>query len=233
MSSDASSTQDLKYHERYVPASHWRNAYDEADGAKLGMWLFLSTEILLFAGFFCAYAVFRMMYPGNWAEASDYYLVWEIGAFNTLVLLFSSFTVVMAIRGAQLNKPAMVNVNLILTIACAFLFLIIKVVWEYMPKIEKSELPGANFAYLSSHIGEVGGYIPGAHDNIFLSIYWISTATHGVHVLIGAFLLMWCLWRNMKGHYGPKHYISLENVGLYWHIVDIIWIFLFPLLYLV
>ncbi len=229
----STSTEDLKPHERYVPASHWRNAYDEADGAKLGMWLFLSTEILLFAGFFCAYAVFRMLYPGVWADASHYYLDWRIGGFNTLVLLLSSFTVVLAIRGAQTNRPAMTNINLIITIICALVFLVLKLGWEYYPKWVHDELPGGNFAYHSHSILEAGGYVPGSHDNIFLSIYWIATGTHGVHVLIGAFLLTWCLWLNMKGFYGPKHYTSLENVGLYWHIVDIIWIFLFPLLYLV
>jgi len=215
---------DLPPHERHVPQSHWRNAKDEAEAAKLGMWLFLSTEILLFSGFFCAYAVFRMMYPGNWHAASAYYLDWRIGFANTVVLLLSSFTVVLAIRGAQTNRNWMVIVNLFITNLCAIFFLVVKIVFEYMPKIAKGELPGAAFNY---------GHPQGAHDHIFLSVYWISTATHGFHVLVGIFVITWAMIKAIQKHYGPKHYTSLENVGLYWHIVDVIWIFLFPLLYLV
>lgn len=220
---------DLPPHERHVPQAHWRNAQDETEAAKLGMWLFLATEILLFSGFFCAYAIFRMMYPGVWHAASEHYLKWWIGAMNTLVLLLSSYTVVLAIRGAQTNRRWMMIVNLVITILCAVFFLVVKLGWEYWPKWQAGELPGASFAYFPEH----GHYVVGAHDQIFLSVYWISTATHGFHVLVGIFLLAWCLWKATKQHYGPKHYTSLENVGLYWHIVDIIWIFLFPLLYLV
>lgn len=215
---------DLPPHERHVPQAHWRNHHDETEGAKLGMWLFLSTEILLFSGFFCAYAVFRMMYPGNWVEASDYYLNWKIGAVNTVVLLLSSYTVVLAIRGAQTNRPRMILINLAITWLCALFFLVVKLGWEYWPKWKKKELPGGFFEY---------GHGPGEHDHIFLSIYWTATATHGFHVLIGMIVIGWVMWKAWKLHYGPKHYTSLENVGLYWHIVDVIWIFLFPMLYLI
>lgn len=214
----------LEPHELYVPGHHWRNARDEAEAAKLGMWLFLGTEILLFAGFFCAYAVFRMWYPENWHDASRHYLSWQIGAANTAVLLLSSFTIVMAIRGAQTNRRGMLLINLFITNLCALFFLVVKLGWEYWPKIQQGKLPGGYFTYPDPH---------GAYDHIFMSIYWISTATHGFHVLVGIFFITWCMWKGMKGHYGPKHYTSLENVGLYWHIVDVIWIFLFPLLYLV
>lgn len=216
--------QHLEPHERYVPQSHWRNAHDEAEGAKLGMWLFLSTEVLLFSGFFCAYSVFRMLYPGNWHEASHHYLNWKIGFANTLVLLLSSFTIVMAIRGAQTNRRGMILLNLTITQLCAIFFLVVKIGWEYMPKIAKGELPGANFQYAHGH---------GAHDQLFLSVYWIATATHGFHVLVGIVVIAWAMVKTVKGYYGPKHFTSLENIGLYWHLVDIIWIFLFPLLYLV
>lgn len=215
---------DLAPHERYVPQAHWRNLQDETEGAKLGMWLFLGTEILLFSGFFCAYAVFRMMYPGNWHAASSYYLNWKIGAANTVVLLLSSFTVVLAIRGAQTNRNWMIMINLLLTNLCAAFFLVVKLGWEYAPKWEKGELPGAAFSY---------GNPQGTHDNIFLSVYWVATATHGVHVLVGIIVLTMCMFKAAKRQFGPRHYTFLENTGLYWHIVDVIWIFLFPLLYLV
>ncbi len=238
---------ELKPYESYVPGAHWRNAEDEAEGAKLGMWLFLGTEVLMFSGFFCAYAVFRMLYPDVWHEASRHYLNWKIGAINTAVLLLSSFTIVMAIRGAQLARMWQMVVNLLITIACALFFLIVKIKFEYMPKIAKGELPGGLFNYAQHHVDataaaghavEAAGhaahaFTPGTHDHLFLSIYWIATATHGLHVLIGVFVLTWVLIKALRWEYGPKHYTSLENVGLYWHIVDVIWIFLFPLLYLV
>ncbi|TVQ78340.1 MAG: cytochrome c oxidase subunit 3 family protein [Phycisphaeraceae bacterium] len=248
--------KELKPWEAYIPQHHWRNATDEAEGAKLGMWLFLSTEVLLFAGFFCAYAFFRLLYPENWHDASRYYLDWEIGAANTAVLLLSSFTIVLAIRAAQQGNRGMMLIHLGITQLCAAFFLIVKLGWEYWPKIRDGKLPGIFFDYPAVYAqraaekamivapdaiipaAQVAGdyastFTPGAHDHIFLSIYWISTATHGFHVLVGMFVIGWAMWKAYKWHYGPRHYTSLENVGLYWHIVDIIWIFLFPLLYLV
>ncbi len=224
MTTAASTTRELLPHEAYVPGAHWRNAQDEAEAAKLGMWLFLGTEVLLFAGFFCAYAAFRLWYPDNWHDASRYYLNWKIGFANTVVLLLSSFTIVLAIRGAQTNRKWMTLWTLVITQACAAFFLIVKLGWEYAPKIAKGELPGANFSY---------DHAQGPYDHIFLSVYWISTATHGFHVFVGMVVIAWAMWKTLKDHYGPRHYTSLENIGLYWHLVDVIWIFLFPLLYLV
>ncbi len=217
----------LDPHEAYVHGHHWRTADDEASAAKLGMWLFLATEVLMFSGFFCAYAAFRMMYEGNWVAASDHYLDWRIGGFNTIVLLLSSFTVVMAIRCAQQNRQGLLMFNLWITQLCAATFLILKVWLEYLPKLRLGEKPGALFHYVPH-----GDYIAGAHDHIFLSVYWIATATHGFHVLVGMFVFAWIMLRARKRHFGPNHYTALENVGLYWHLVDVIWIFLFPLLYL-
>ncbi len=222
----------LEPHETYVHQHHWRNAEDEAEAAKFGMWLFISTEILLFAGFFCAYGVFRALYPDTWTAASHHYLDWKIGSLNTIVLLISSFTIVMAIRAAQLNNKKMIIINLMITNFCAMFFLFVKLVFEYAPKIRKGEIPGANFVY-GGHATGPDAYIPTPHDHIFLSIYWIATATHGIHVLVGIFVITYATIRAYKGHFGPKHYTFLENTGLYWHIVDVIWIFLFPLLYLV
>lgn len=245
----------LKPWQAYVPGHHWRNATDEAEGAKLGMWLFLSTEVLLFAGFFCAYIVFRTLYPENWHEASRYYLDWQIGFANTCVLLLSSFTIVLAIRAAQQGRRGMILLQLLITQLCAAFFLVVKVVFEYIPKIQQGKLPGVMFDYPAHAAAKAEHamvetanavipvaqtaadaaytFTPGSHDHIFLSIYWISTATHGLHVLVGMFIIAWAMWKAYKWHYGPRHYTSLENIGLYWHLVDVIWIFLFPLLYLV
>lgn len=227
ISSDTTPSKQLEPHEAYRHQHHWRTGKDEADAAKLGMWLFLSTEVLMFSGFFCAYSAFRMMYEGNWIEASHYYTDWRIGGFNTLVLLLSSFTVVMAIRAAQMNRQKMLMLNLWITQACAATFLILKLWLEYFPKLADGKTVGGTFSYLPH-----GDYVPGPHDHIFLSVYWIATATHGFHVLVGMFVFGWIMWRAHKRHFGPKHYTALENTGLYWHLVDLIWIFLFPLLYL-
>jgi len=188
------------------------------------MWLFLATEVLLFAGFFCAYFVYRMLHYETWREASHYYLSWQIGAANTVVLLLSSFTIVMAIRELQLARKWRAFWYLGITNLCAIFFLVVKLGWEYWPKWKKGELPGAHFTY---------GDAVGTHDHVFLSVYWISTATHGLHVLIGVFVITYAMIRTAKGMYGPKNYMFVENTGLYWHIVDVIWIFLFPMLYLV
>lgn len=217
-----------EYWERYKHQPHWRNNEDEFEAAKLGMWLFLGTELLLFSGFFCAYFVLRMFYPESFRGASEYYLNWKIGAINTAVLLISSWNVAVAVRAAQLGQKMILAANVFFASLCGVAFLVIKLALEYIPKIQAGEVPGANFTYYGGH-----GYVPSAYDPIFLSVYWVSTATHGFHVLIGVLLLWWIGWRALKGHFGPKHYTAVENVGLYWHIVDLIWIFLFPLLYLV
>lgn len=203
---------------------HWRNSDDEFDAAKLGMWLFLATEVLLFGGMFCAWAILHSWYPEAFEGASAYYLNWKIGAANTAVLLLSSFTVAWGVRNAQLNQQGLLQINLLISILCGLFFLVVKIGWEYMPKIAAGEFAGGSYTYAN---GE------SAYDPIFLSIYWVATAIHGFHVLVGVGVLTWLLVRSMKGHFGPKYYTPIEIGGLYWHLVDLIWIFLFPLLYLV
>jgi len=214
--------------ERYKHQPHWRNNEDEFEAAKLGMWIFLATELLLFSGFFCAYFILRMFYPESFRGASEHYLDWRIGAINTIVLLVSSWNVAVAVRAAQVGKKKLLAFNVFFASLLGIVFLVLKIGLEYIPKIHKGELPGGNFWFAGAH-----GYDPSAYDPMFLSVYWVSTATHGFHVLVGVLLLWWIGWRALKGHFGPKHYTAVENIGLYWHLVDIIWIFLFPLLYLV
>jgi cytochrome c oxidase subunit 3 len=224
--SASSQADDRPYHETYEHGHHWRNAHDEFEGAKLGMWLFLATELLMFSGFFCAYFVYRMLYYDTWRASSHYYLDWTIGTMNTVVLLISSFTVVMAIRAAQMNRKWLCFWNLAITNLCALFFLVVKLGWEYWPKIEKGELPGAFFTYGHGPEGTT-------HDHLFMSIYWVATGTHGLHVLLGIFVITYAMVQVARGRYGPKNYVFLENLGLYWHVVDLVWIFLFPMLYLV
>lgn len=211
------------YWERYVHQPHWRGREEEFAAEKMGMWLFLATEVLLFAGLFCAYAVFRMLHPGSFA-AGSHYLDWRWGGLNTIVLLVSSYTVAKSINDAQRNRQGLMRWNLLATILCAGAFLGIKFAFEYGPKWAEGKRPGGLFAY---------PFATEPHEPIWWSVYYAATGIHAAHVFVGMCLLSWLLWRACRGHFGPRYYNPLEIVGLYWHIVDIIWIFLFPLLYLI
>ncbi|MEQ8850569.1 MAG: cytochrome c oxidase subunit 3 family protein [Phycisphaerales bacterium] len=205
-------------------SEHFRSHEEEFDACKFGMWLFLTTEVLLFAGIFCAYAVFRTLYPEAWA-AGSHHLDWRIGGLNTVVLLISSFTAAMAVRCAQLNQQRWLKINLIITLLCAALFVILKVTLEYIPKLSEGKAPGTFFSYPFAH---------DPHEPLWWGVYYIGTGIHALHVLIGAGLLAWVLYRAWRYKaYGPTEYTMVENSALYWHLVDLVWIFLFPLLYLV
>ncbi|MEM0982662.1 MAG: cytochrome c oxidase subunit 3 family protein [Planctomycetota bacterium] len=209
--------------ETYEHGHHWRTAEDEFDAAKLGMWLFLSTEVLLFAGMFVAYAVLRMKHPEAFINGSAYLDVFY-GGLNTVVLLLSSWTVAMAVRCAQLNHQRWLKINLIITLICAVAFFAIKITFEYIPKLSAGKAPGRFFSYPYAH---------DPHEPLWWAVYYVSTGIHALHVIIGAGLITWVLVRSYMGKYGPKNYAMVETAGLYWHLVDLIWIFLFPLLYLV
>ena len=201
------------------------------DAAKMGMWLFLVTEILLFSGMFVAYAVYRAWHPEVFAHASEL-LDWRLGGLNTLVLLASSFTVALSIHFVQKGQNKKVVVLLLLTLLCAAIFMVIKY-FEYTGKFAHGVFPGAGYA---PH-GEVNGHDYAEYDipfaPQFFSIYFIMTGIHGVHVLVGMGLFVWLVIRVIRGHFSPAWYTPVELTGLYWHLVDIIWIFLFPLLYLI
>lgn len=215
--------RDKPYHETYSPGHHWRSATEEFDGIKLGMWLFLATEVLLFAGMFCAYAVFRMLYPDAFSNGS-HYLDWRWGGLNTIILLLSSFTIAMSIHNAQKNQQGWLRFNLLFTIVCALAFIAIKFTFEYGPKWAVGKRPGSLFSY---------PFAENPYEPLWWSVYYVATGIHATHVLIGAALIYWLYRRARKLHFGPGHYTAVEIVGLYWHIVDVIWIFLFPLLYLI
>jgi cytochrome c oxidase subunit 3 len=192
------------------------------DAAKLGMWLFLVTEILLFSGMFVAYAVFRIWHPEVFVEASTELNPW-LGGLNTLVLLLSSLTVALAIHAAQGDDRKGLVRNLIITVLLAAVFMVVKY-FEYTHKFHLGIFPGGFFSYEEI----TNPYVP-----LFFSIYFVMTGIHGVHVLIGMGLLSWLASRAYRGHFSSDYYTPVELCGLYWHIVDIIWIFLFPLMYLI
>ncbi len=196
------------------------------DAAKMGMWLFLITEMLLFSGMFVAYAVYRFLQPEVFAQSSELLNPW-LGGLNTIVLLASSFTVAMSIHFAQKNDQRKLVLNLLLTLAFATVFMVVKY-FEYTDKFSHGIFPGGHFAPHGDYQGYDIPYAP-----IFFSIYFVMTGIHGVHVLIGMALFGWLAWRAKRGDFSSEYYTPVELTGLYWHLVDIIWIFLFPLLYLI
>lgn len=202
-------------------AHHFFSMEQQNSAAKLGMWLFLAQEILFFGGLFMMYAIGRYFYPDTFLAAHELLSV-PMGALNTVVLLTSSLTMALAVRGAQTNNQVSLRWNLIATIVFACVFLVVKY-FEYMHKIHEGLLPGKYFA------GEMVGSMP----SVFFGIYFVMTGMHGFHVIVGIGLLLWLVIRANRGEFSPENYASVENVGLYWHLVDLIWIFLFPLLYLV
>lgn len=202
-------------------AHHFISMDQQISAGKLGMWLFLAQEILFFGGLFMMYACTRFFYPDTFLAAHEKLNV-GMGTFNTLVLLTSSLTMALAVRGAQTNNQKALKWNLVATIIFACVFLVVKY-FEYMHKIHEGLLPGKFFS------GEAIGSMP----SVFFAVYFTMTGMHGLHVIVGIGVLLWLLVRSGRGDFHSGNFAAVENVGLYWHLVDLIWIFLFPLLYLV
>jgi len=201
---------------------HFHEPAQQAEAAKLGTWLFLLTEILLFGGLFCAYAIFRSWYPEMFWEAHKQLDI-TLGAVNTVVLISSSVTMALAIRSMQLNRYKQTLWFLVITLACAATFLVIKY-FEYSHKFHLGQLPGKYYTFTG---------LEGNNPHVFFSIYFMMTGLHGFHVIGGMGLITWMMVKTVKGRLSSDYYTPLEMTGLYWHLVDLIWIFLFPLLYLI
>lgn len=199
---------------------HFVDLEQQRSAAKLGMWIFLATEILFFGGLFLAYGAFRYFYPGTFLAAHEYLSI-PVGGLNTAVLLVSSFTMALAVRASQLGDRRQLLLQLGLTFALAGLFLGIKL-FEYAHKIELGLLPGK--FYRAQGLGIAG--LP----HIFFGIYFTMTGLHALHVVAGMGVIVWVFARGWRG---DTYSTRVENVGLYWHLVDLVWIFIFPLLYLV
>lgn len=203
---------------------HFETPIQQFESAKLGMWLFLAQEVLFFSGLFVAYGIVRVGYPEAFAAGSGE-LNRIMGGVNTLVLLFSSLTAALAVRSAQLGDRKGVSNYLLLTIACAFGFLFIKY-FEYSAKFEHGLLPGTHWAPHLDHD------LP-PHTHVFFGIYFMLTGLHGVHVAIGIGVIFWIWLRNQRGEFSKDYWTPVDLVALYWHLVDLVWIYLFPLLYLI
>ncbi len=210
---------------------HFVSSDQQFDAAKMGMWLFLITEILLFSGMFVAYTVYRAWHPEVFAHSAEL-LDWRLGGLNTIVLLASSFTVALGIHYAQKDNRRGLIVNLALTLIFAATFMVVKY-FEYTSKFEHGVFPGAGFDPHGVSHGVDYAIYNIAYAPQFFSIYFVMTGIHGIHVLVGMGVLSWLAWRAHKGHFNSEYYTPVELTGLYWHLVDIIWIFLFPLLYLI
>ncbi|MGO9114218.1 MAG: cytochrome c oxidase subunit 3 family protein [Thermoguttaceae bacterium] len=283
-------------------AHHFESLQQQYDSGKLGIWLFLTTEILMFSGLFCGYAVLRALHPEIFLYAHHYLSV-ELGALNTAVLIFSSFTMAWGVRAAQLGQTRLLVRLLTITLACAFVFLGVKFV-EYKSKWEEALLPGKLYnpdeppprvimpsleaekvkagrkaaeksekpadakpqaapAVPAGAVGERSTITPAAigptglspiwlqrnrlrrdrdvvwhgpepnNVQLFFGIYFAMTGLHGVHVIAGMIVIAWLIGKARKGVFGPDRFAAVDFVGLYWHLVDLVWIFLFPLLYLI
>jgi len=204
-------------------AHHFDSAKTQFDSGRMGVWIFLVTEILFFGGMFCAFAVFRSWYFEAFREA-HHHLDKVMGGTNTVVLICSSLTMALGVRSAQQSKKGLTALMLALTLAFAATFLVIKY-FEYHHKFVDGLLPGAAFT--------AEGFKTGKDAGIFFACYFMMTGVHGVHVVVGMGLIGWILYRTLKGQFSSRYYAPVEGVGLYWHLVDLIWIYLFPLLYLV
>jgi cytochrome c oxidase subunit 3 len=222
MSAAHASTAEPKGSPNFHVAHHFDSADTQFDAGRMGIWIFLVTEILFFGGLFCAFFIFRSWYFDSFVEA-HHHLDWQLGALNTAFLITSSFTMALGVRSAQTSNRKLTTQMLAATILLACGFLVVKY-FEYTHKIHDGLLPAGLFS--------AQGFTS-PHPGVFFSIYFVMTGIHGLHVVIGIGLILWILFRNMRGEFSGRYYAPVEGVGLYWHLVDLIWIYLFPLLYLV
>jgi cytochrome c oxidase subunit 3 len=203
-------------------AHQFDDAGQQQDAATLGMWVFLVTEVLFFGGLFMVYTVYRRWYPDAFAAASHELDV-VLGTVNTAVLITSSLTMALAVHAAQLGKRQLLLLLLVATMVLGVVFLGIKSV-EYYHKFTEHHVPGPGFQFEKEYF---------RHAQLFFSLYFLMTGLHALHMIIGLGIMTWMLVWSWRGVITAEYYSPIEISGLYWHFVDIVWIFLFPLLYLV
>lgn len=202
-------------------AHQFDDAAQQRTASTLGMWVFLVTEVMMFGGLFTAYALYRSMYPEAFAAAS-HHLDATLGAANTLVLLGSSLTMALAVHAAQHGRRAGTVLGLLATIALGSVFLGVKA-YEYAHKFEENLVPGPYFQFAGPEA---------THAELFFSLYFAMTGLHALHMVIGVAVLGTLAWMAARKRFTADYHTPVEIGGLYWHFVDIVWIYLFPLLYL-
>ena len=211
---------------------HFAEPEQQRNAASLGMWVFLGTEIMFFGGMFCAYLLYRHWYFGDFGAASKS-IDATLGAANTAVLICSSLTVVLAVWAAQTARRALLLAMLCVTMLFGLAFLGIKG-YEYYQKFEEHHVPGPSFSFENVPVpGHPGEYANPRHAQIYFSLYFLMTGIHALHMIVGLGIFSWLLLMAWRGRFTPAYHTPVEIGGLYWHFVDIIWIFLFPLLYLI
>ena len=235
--------QETAHHEH--PAyqrHHFESTEQQADAAGFAMWLFLLTEVMFFGGLFTAYLIYRnWYYPAFVAASHQLVIFW--GSLNTLLLITSSFTMAMGVWCAETRRQRGLVLCLLLTFILGLGFLGIKTI-EYSEKIEKHHVPGFHYSLQSFLYPDTDKEAKAAHEQplaldmarkteVYFSLYFAMTGMHALHMIIGIAILGYMIFRARAGAYTMGHVTFVENFGLYWHFVDIIWIFLFPLLYLI
>ena len=216
-------TQVAEQHEHNPGLQHhFHEMAQQEDSVKIGMWAFLVTEILLFGGLFVGYGVMNARFPEAFSSA-HHHLDRTMGALNTIVLLVSSWTMVMAVAAARASKTKALVRYLALTLTLAGVFLVVKF-FEYNHKIHEGLLPGKFFSYAGPHE---------PFEQVFFGFYFLMTGIHGIHVILGMIVISWLLIRARRGEFSSAYNTPVDMGGLYWHLVDMIWIYLFPLMYLI
>ena len=201
---------------------HFDDMEQQFEASHLGMWVFLITEVMFFGGVLGAYTVYRSLYPDAFADTSRHMDLWA-GAINTAVLIGSSLTMALAVHAAQIGARKLLSRFLIGTIVLGVAFLCVKA-YEYHHKWTEHLVPGPYFQYEGPHARQA---------ELLFSFYFALTGMHAVHMIVGIGLLSYLVFAASRGRYSPQYYTPVEMAGLYWHFVDIVWIFLFPLLYLI
>jgi cytochrome c oxidase subunit III len=203
-------------------AHHFDSLAQQSEATTLGMWVFLATEVLFFGGLFMTYIVYRHWYPDAFTAASRELVVWA-GTTNTAVLITSSLTMALAVHAAQTGQRRLLMALLTVTMALGCVFLGIKA-FEYYTEFVEHHVPGAGFQFEAPYA---------THAQLFFSLYFVMTGLHALHMIIGLGIMSVMLWWSYRRIITPEYFAPIEISGLYWHFVDIVWIFLFPLLYLI
>lgn len=210
--------------DRPILEEHFENLPAQEGARKLGMWIFLVTEVMFFGGLFTGYTLYRELYLPGFTQGSHFLDV-KWGAINTGVLIISSLTMALAIHSVQVGKRKLATIGLLsITMLLGLLFLFIKFVMEWHHEYTEHLVPGINFTYTGPHA---------AHVQLFFCFYFFMTGLHALHMVVGICVLLALAYLCWRGRFSAAYYSPLEVAGLYWHFVDIVWIFLFPLLYLI
>ncbi|HET6143843.1 MAG TPA: cytochrome c oxidase subunit 3 family protein [Candidatus Acidoferrales bacterium] len=221
---------DAEAHAQKGMAHQFEDLDQQHEADTLGIWVFLITEIMFFGGVFAAYAIYRWLYFAAF-DGGSHILDIRLGAINTIVLLGSSLTMVLAVRSAQTGNRKATVWYLIATMILGSIFLGVKA-YEYNQKFVEHVVPSLDWAPDGEALKLLA---PGGlqHAQIYFIFYFAMTGLHAIHMIIGMGLLLWLVLRARKDDFTPQYFAPVEVVGLYWHFVDIVWIFLFPLLYLI